>query len=64
MVLCHDFWSNDTYHSFDTIVGPVYSLRVLWTHLLVVNGAHEARELLEGRSGMYSGRPIPSMVKL
>ncbi|KAH9913275.1 cytochrome P450 [Fomitopsis serialis] len=44
--------------------GPVYSLRVLHTHMLVLNSASEARDILEGKSHLYSGRPIPRMVSL
>ncbi|KAH9920283.1 cytochrome P450 [Fomitopsis serialis] len=44
--------------------GPMYSLRVLQKHILVLNSAAEARDLLEGKSNLYFIRPIPPMVLL
>ncbi|KAI0374537.1 cytochrome P450 [Pilatotrama ljubarskyi] len=44
--------------------GPVYSLRILGTPVLVLNDARAARRLLEDKSALYANRNLPKMVEL
>ncbi|KAI0828275.1 cytochrome P450 [Trametes gibbosa] len=44
--------------------GPIYSLRVLRTPMLVLNDAEAARSLLEEKSTLYANRNLPKMVEL
>ncbi|KAH9836619.1 cytochrome P450 [Rhodofomes roseus] len=44
--------------------GPIYSLRILGSSMLVLNSASEARDLIEGKSSLYAPRPPPKMVEL
>ncbi|KAI0639039.1 cytochrome P450 [Trametes polyzona] len=44
--------------------GPIYSLRVLGTPILVLNDAEAARGLLDDKSAMYANRNLPKMVEL
>ena len=45
-------------------VGPVFSLQILATHIVVVNTVEAASELLETRSSVYSQRIPTTMPKL
>ncbi|KAI0358999.1 cytochrome P450 [Trametes cingulata] len=44
--------------------GPIYSLRILGTPVLVLNDAQAARGLLEDKSALYANRNLPKMVEL
>ncbi|KAI1792771.1 cytochrome P450 [Ganoderma leucocontextum] len=44
--------------------GPVYSLRLFTTPVLVVNSTEVARELMDVKSGLYANRPLPKMPEL
>ena len=44
--------------------GPIYSLRIFGSTMLVVNDADAARELFELRSARYANRPLTTMVKM
>ncbi|KAI0708470.1 cytochrome P450 [Earliella scabrosa] len=44
--------------------GPLYSLRIFGTKLLVVNSADTAHELFELRSAKYANRPLPKMIEM
>ncbi|TFY59702.1 hypothetical protein EVJ58_g5618 [Rhodofomes roseus] len=46
------------------MTGPIYSLRILGSSMLVLNSASEARDLIEGKSSLYAPRPPPKMVEL
>lgn len=58
------FFESQEKHVLKVKTGPIYSLRVLWKPMVVLNSADVALELLEARSGMYWSRPIPKMVEL
>lgn len=45
-------------------VGPVYSLRLFTTPILVLNSTEVARELMDMKSGLYANRPLPKMTEL
>ncbi|EJF56877.1 cytochrome P450 [Dichomitus squalens LYAD-421 SS1] len=40
--------------------GPIYSLRLLNTPIVVINSAEVERELLDVKSALYANRPLPS----
>ncbi|TBU23875.1 cytochrome P450 [Dichomitus squalens] len=44
--------------------GPIYSLRLLNTPIVVINSAEVERELLDVKSALYANRPLPKMVEL
>ena len=44
--------------------GPIASISLLGTPLLVLNNYAATRELLEEKSTLYSMRPLPKMVEM
>ncbi|KAJ3002825.1 hypothetical protein NUW54_g5637 [Trametes sanguinea] len=45
-------------------VGPIFSLKLLSTPVLVVNSSTAARDLFELRSANYANRPLPKIVQM
>lgn len=62
----HNLLNNSGYKFIFNVnsTGPIYSLRVLRTPIVVLNTAASAKELLEAKSSTYWSRPVPIMVKL
>ncbi|TCD68003.1 hypothetical protein EIP91_011672 [Steccherinum ochraceum] len=49
---------------YSKIYGPVYGLRILSTPTVVISSVQAAREILKGRSSIYSNRIPPKMAEL
>ncbi len=50
--------------SLASILGPIYSLQIFRTPVIVINSVEVARELMEARSANYVTRPLTKMVEL
>lgn len=55
-LLCLSLYRCDT--------GGIYSIRLFNTPCLVLNTVAAAREVLEGKSALYSNRPLPKIIEL
>ncbi|KAI0709905.1 cytochrome P450 [Earliella scabrosa] len=51
-------------HEWGQTYGGIYSIRLFGTPCLVLNTVAAARETLEGRSALYSNRPLPKIIEL
>lgn len=49
-------------YSYFAFVGDLVGLKILGTHILVLNSPKVMYDLLEKRGGKYSGRPIFTVV--
>ena len=45
-------------------LGPIYSLQIFRTPVIVINSVEVARELMEAKSANYVTRPLTKMVEL
>ncbi|KAF7299009.1 Cytochrome P450 [Mycena indigotica] len=53
-----------TYHEWAQQYGPIVHLKAIGEHILVINSAKVADDLLEKRSNIYSDRPDIPMIQL
>ena len=52
------------YRSPSATSGPIYSLQIFRTPVVVINSVEVARELMEAKSANYVTRPLTKMVEL
>ncbi|KAI0788021.1 cytochrome P450 [Fomes fomentarius] len=54
----------EKFHEWGQTYGGIYSIRLFNTPCLVLNSVAAAREVLEGKSALYSNRPLPKIIEL